>query len=245
MNKHAVQHGQATTEFTLLALVLTPLFIALPLIGKHLDLAQRTEIAARYLVFEATVNRADGIVSRDASLAAEVRRRFFSGGQFPVRSLASGQDEGAHGLDPLWTDPRSRPLLLAPPADITVQSSTRPVPHSLVAAGRDGLALTGGDEHQAVLTVRLRKLSGLPPFDELGLHIRRHQVIHAGHWAARGPAEVSSRIERAGPLAYPIAGLQMLDRSAGQLPALVLDPSPEVGRVHPEIVPCDRLEGGC
>lgn len=243
--RSTTENGQATTEFTLLALVLTPLFIAVPLIGKYLDLAQTTEIAARYLAFEATVSEADAAGSSDAALAAEVRTRFFGGGGSPLRSLAGRQDEAARSRNALWTDPHARSLLPAPPADIAVETSRRPLAHALAAAGADGLALEGGHEHQVVLTVRLQDLSGLPPFDALGLAIRRHQVIHSGAWAAHGPADVSSRIERGGALTYPIAGLKTLDRSAGRLPALVLDPTPEVGRVHPEIVPCDRLEGGC
>lgn len=247
MNKPTakLQRGQATTEFTLLALVLTPLFIALPLIGKYLDLAQTTEIAARYLAFEAALSPAPAAGSRDADLAAEVRTRFFADGSSPLRSLAGRQDEASRSRHTLWTDPRARSLLPDPPADIAVQTSIHPLPRTAARTVAEGLALEDGLEHQVVLTVRLRDLSGLPPFDALGLAIRRHQVIHSGHWAASGPAAVASRIERGAALIYPIAGLKTLDRSAGRLPALVLDPTPEVGQVHPEIVPCDRLEGGC
>lgn len=241
------QHGQSTTEFTLLALVLTPLFIALPLIGKYLDLAQTSEIAARYLIFEATIGQPDAAGS-DAALAAQVRSRFLGTGANAVRSFTPRQDGANQAIpphNPLWTDHHAAALLSAAPADIEVQTSTRPLPHTAASAVAESLALDEGHAHRALLKLRLQAPSMLQPFAARGLEIRRHQVIHRGDWVAAGPDEVSSRIERGSTWVYPVTALQTLGSTVGRLPALVLDPTPDIGRIQPDIVPCDRLEGGC
>ena len=41
--------GQSTVEFLVLALVLVPLFLIVPLLGKQLDIAQTAASASRYV----------------------------------------------------------------------------------------------------------------------------------------------------------------------------------------------------
>lgn len=231
-------NGQSTTEFTLLALVLTPLFIALPLIGKYLDLAWTTEIAARYLAFEATVYPA-GEFGDDDALRAELGQRFFGAGGTAPHS----RGRRAENLpNPLWKDARARALVRDMSSDIDLNTAQGPVNSP---PGSAFMHAAGGREHRVEVSVHLRNLVGLPPFDEPGLTIRRHQLIHSGDGAASGPHEVASRIENGDFQRYPIQTLKALAGTVGRLPALVLDPTPDVGRVQPEIVPCDRLEGGC
>ncbi|MHB1372375.1 MAG: hypothetical protein ACYCWL_00630 [Thauera sp.] len=96
--------GQSTVEFLLLALVLLPLFLIVPLLGKQLDIAQTAASASRYVAFEGTVRHGSSLQpwKSDAELADEVRRRFFSVSTAPVKTGDVAGDFAAH-RNPLWT----------------------------------------------------------------------------------------------------------------------------------------------
>jgi hypothetical protein len=69
-------------------------------------------------------------------------------------------------------------------------------------------------------------------------------VLLADPWTARDAAGVRDRIESA-PLMYPIIAVRGLIDIAGQLPPTVFDPALRVGEFDWDVVPCDRLIGGC
>lgn len=244
---HRHLRGQSTTEFVVLALVLVPLFTALPVLGKYLDLAHSTEQAARYVVFEHTVVRADGSAKSDALLADEVRRRFFSTPAAPIKSGDVAGDFAAH-RNPLWHDHRGNSLLPAFADAVTVASTRHHsnAPAGAALAGGNGLRLPPQGEIEGRVSVRLRDLPAFAPFDRLGLRITRHQVVLANAWTAASSADTAARIAGAGTAAYPIAPLRLIGTTVGTLlPPLLLDRPIEVGTILPEIVPCDRLGGPC
>ncbi|WP_068805850.1 hypothetical protein [Thauera phenolivorans] len=241
------QDGQSTVEFLVLALVLVPLFALVPMLGKYLDIAHATELAARYLAFESTIAHGAAGFKSEARLAAEVRTRFFGASDAPIES-GEGRRAPTAALNPLWTDPDGTPLLDDP--DTTVSIAVRRagplIPEGALLAGAHGLDLPMRNEHALQINVRLHDLEALPPFDRLGLEISRHQLILADGWATASPAAVAAGISSAGPLVYPIRSLKMLGETVGTLlPPLVLDPALAVDRVDPELVPCDRLPGAC
>ena len=45
------QQGQALTEFLVASLVVVPLFLLIPMIGKYQDMAHNTLMASRYVAF--------------------------------------------------------------------------------------------------------------------------------------------------------------------------------------------------
>lgn len=243
----ARQRGQSLVEFTVLALVLVPAFIALPLLGKYLDLAHATELAARYLVFESTVANPDLPPAGDEQRAAEVRRRFFSRADAPIKSGDAAGDFSAH-RNPLWSDHHGRPLLQTFAADVSVDSQlrTRPAPASALLAGSAGFDLPQHNELSTRVVVRPRNIAGFVPLDEIGLEIARSQTILSNPWTAASSQDAAARIENAGPAAYPIAALKAIGDTVGSvLPPLLLDPALKVGRVDAEILPCDRLPPRC
>lgn len=248
MNRlHAgAQRGQSLVEFAMLSLALLPLFLAIPLLGKYLDLAHSAESAARYAAFEATVN--DAVTGRktDARLAEEVRRRFFGTSDAPIKTDDVGGDFAAH-RNALWVDHAGRPLLQEFASDVAVrtQRADAPVQTAPVALGNSGFGLSADSVTTAAVTVRPRNVAGLPPFDALSLEVRRHQVLLVDGWGATGTREVARRIAGGSAAVYPIGPLKLLGDTIGQLPTLVLDPPMAVGEVQPDIVPCDRLESGC
>jgi hypothetical protein len=104
--------GQALTEFVIIALALVPLFLLMPMIGKYQDLAHATEMASRYVAFDAIANNATSATGfKDPGvLAAEVRRRFFSNADAPIKTGDEAGDFNAN-RNLMWTDPQGEPLI--------------------------------------------------------------------------------------------------------------------------------------
>ncbi len=67
------QRGGALIEFVYLTLVMVPLFFALPMIGKLIDLKQKTIQASRYSAWEATVYPSGA----NSNMPTSVKERFF------------------------------------------------------------------------------------------------------------------------------------------------------------------------
>lgn len=239
--------GQSIVEFLVLALVLVPLFLTLPLLGKYLDLAHATEQAARYAAFETTVSGPAAPARTEARLAAEIRQRFFSTSDAPIRTGASVGDTHAE-RNPLWSDHRGQPLIdrFAEQIGVRLERRSNGAPTSAPLAGPAGFELPTETEYTARVSVTPRDIAGLPGFDGLGLQISRHQVVLSGPWSARNPAEVARRLEQGGAAVHPIAPLKLIGDTVGTvLPQLMLDDTIAVGTVQAEIVPCDRLVEGC
>lgn len=242
----SAQRGQSLAEFAVLMLALVPLLLAIPLLGKYQDLAHMSESAARYLVFEATTARAEHARRTDPELAQEVRRRFFGNSDAPIKTGDAAGDFAAH-RNPLWVDHSGRPLLVNFETDVGVRTRSAPSGSQSAALvlGTSGFDLPDSELHEGVVTVRPRDVANLPPFDALGLEIRRHQVLFAHGWTAAGADDLADRIAGGRALVYPIGPLKLLGETVGRLPPLVLDPTMQVGGIKPDVVPCDRLEGGC
>lgn len=241
-----MQGGQSVTEFAVLSLALVPLFLSVPLLGKYLDLAHSTESAARYVTFEATVTHPVSAWRTDADLGNEVRRRFFSNSDAPIKTGDVAGDYAAH-RNPLWTDHAGHPLLVEFSKDVTAnsrRSEAASLPVAL-AIGSTGFDLPANSLNSGTVAVRPRSVPNFPPFHRLELEIRRHQAVFVDGWAASGPFEVAQRIETGKALVYPVSTLRLIADTIGQLPPLVLDPAMQAGNVQPELVPCDRLEAGC
>lgn len=85
--------GAALVELTVLLLVMIPLLVAVPAIGKLVDLRQRSVLASRYAIWEATV------ASPGDDRPAALKSRFFDRGDQPLASQPSSDAEHA-----LWGD---------------------------------------------------------------------------------------------------------------------------------------------
>jgi hypothetical protein len=238
------QRGQSTVEFAVLALVLVPLVLSVPLLGKYLDLMQATEQASRYVAFEGMAHNSSNGWRSDAELALEVRRRFFSASAAPIKTNDAAGDFGAH-RNPLWTDTAGRPLLDNFGQQVGV--GTQVNGYNAIAATTlwaGALALSRDNLYTGSVTVTPVDVAGFEPFDTIGLRISRKTVLLADAWTARSPAGIRSKIEGAtGMLPLDIA--RPLVNMVGILPALLFDPRLELNNFDWDIVPCDRLSGGC
>ena len=223
--------GQSTVEFLVLAVVLLPLFLIVPLLGKQLDI---------------TVRHGSSLQSwkSDAQLADEVRRRFFSASTAPVKSGDVAGDFAAH-RNPLWTDHRGDALLPSFTANVGAASRRAELTQPTGAMFAAGMGLDTNNLHTGSVRVNVADVAGVAPFDALGLSIERHTTVLVDPWSASGPAAVRGalRRERWGlDSPFPF-GLLELAASPLKLIPPVLEGArlPEIGRVEPDIVPADRL----
>ena len=240
------QHGQSTVEFLVLALVLLPLFLIVPLLGKQLDIAQTAASASRYVAFEGVVHHGSSLQpwKSDAQLADEVRRRFFSTSAAPVKTADLASDSAEH-RNPLWTDHRGEALLPVFDTHIDAGSRREALTQPLGAVFAASMGLDTNTLHTGAVRIALADVAGLAPFDALGLSVERHATVLVDPWSASGPAAVRAALRRerwniAGP--FPFGALELFAAPLKLIPR-VLDGArlPDIGRVDPEFVPEDRI----
>jgi hypothetical protein len=207
-HRGAAQSGQAIIEFLVAGLVLIPLFLLMPLIGKYLDIKQTTIAASRKLAFECTVRYADcSNLAGNPSFADEIRMRFFSGDPSPVLTndyptqdaIETGQG------DPLWVDNRGTPLLERY-SDVGIEADSGTVDPggnvvaSLLNGGPKifGLDLTAGLFDARVQT-NLSPTSGntdfLTQLNSLILKMQFHTAILTNAWTANGPGDKGDKCQ--------------------------------------------------
>ena len=202
--------GQSTTEFVVLALVLTPLLLAVPLLGKYLDLTQHASQASRYAAFEISV-RGPATVKDEAIVAAEARRRLFSTSDAPVKTNdVVGDFAGMR--NPLWTDFRGDHFLPRFAEGIVHEAAreTRAAPSRTLAmfAGPNGFKLAQDN----LFTARINVLPEKPrdfkfwSDDNPGVNLRmsRQTGILIDAWNAASADVVRDKIENAGPSMPPL-----------------------------------------
>lgn len=107
-----LQHGNAMTETLVSFLALAPFLAGIPLLGKQLDIKQKTYDATRYAVWERTVWRSDGASNRksEAGITLEARDRTLGS---PYAGVIMAQSLRAEGITEnlLWRDRERRRLL--------------------------------------------------------------------------------------------------------------------------------------
>lgn len=242
------QRGQSTVELIVLSFVLVPLLLIVPLVGKYMDIAQTAAEASRYTAFEGTVRHSsstDGWKT-DADLATEVRRRFFSNSDAPVKTNDAAGDFNAH-RNTLWFDHRGAPLLpvFASNVGVVTEKESMSQPYGATWAGN--FKLPQENLYTGRVNVNIADIPKLEPFDKIGLTTTRWTTLLVDPWAASGPEQVTAKVKGAGML-FPYEPLETI---AAPLAILMSNPllailgadttPPEVGRVDPDRVPADRV----
>lgn len=245
--------GQALTEFLVISLVLVPLFLLIPVIGKYQDINHATQLASRYAAFDAVQrNDSDNSWKPPPTLATELRQRFFGVPGAAVVTDAPAEAAIREG----WSDPYAHPLI-ASPADITLsfgdkygatQADAYDHAHSsdtalFLLASRAGLDSRG--LYRANVSVNLAKLPAglrsIEPFDQLDLRIERHATVLPDPWTADSPAQTEMR---AGKLA-PIDALMpdTLISAAIKVVDMASVTPPAFGKLSQwrDVVPADRV----
>ena len=237
------QIGQSTTEFVVLALVLVPLLLMVPLLGKYLDLMQATETASRYGAFESVVHNSTNRWKSSGELSAETRRRVLGHPEAPVKTGDVAGDFTEH-RNPVWTDHTGRPFVSE--FDPGVIAIGRAAEKDFLPAAplSSALGLSRKNYQTATVTVQSGLIPELPPFDTLKVTITRRVALLSDTWAAKDASQVRSRISSSASV-YPVTLLTPILEPIGLLHTTVLDPALEVGDFDWDVVPCDRLSEGC
>ena len=247
--------GQALTEFMIISLVLIPLFLLIPMIGKYQDIGHATQLASRYAAFDAVL-RNDSINSwkLPASLEAEVRQRFFGS---PGTAIVTGEQQETAFREG-WTDTHAHPLI-ATPASIALSFGShggKIHADAYDTAGSDDMALfllapiiglESRGLYRANVGVSLARLPAglrsIEPFDQLDLHIERHATVLPVPWTANAPAQTEARAGRLAPVGASMpepliaATIGVVDMASVKPPAFnKLDQ-------WRDVVPADRLRG--
>jgi len=241
------QRGQSLVEFIVVTLALIPLLLLIPMIAKYQDISHAVQVGSRYAAFDATINndQTNGFKPTD-DLATEVRRRFFSNPDAPIKTKDAAGDFKAH-QNLFWRDPADKPLIQKMD-DIAVRVG----PNQDIDTGRAFLragAFTLSDPPLYEGTVQV-PLVNLPagvrsyePFDALNLRVGRKTVVMIGNWAGRSPGDVNQKVRASQDLARALSATS----SVMSLPFALLElgnvSPPEVGKLErwEDLVPADRL----
>lgn len=266
--------GQALVEFLGLALVLVPFLLLLPMIAKYQDISHATEMAARYVAFDATVrNDATTGWKPNEQLAGEVRRRFFSNPTAPIKTDDIPGDFKAH-QNLFWRDPLDNALIRNFDNDVRISfgesassdrnagfrgssDGTAFVRHD--AMDLDARGVFRGNVSVSVANLPDSLVGPTKSYDRLkslDLVIRRHVAVMPDAWTARDADQVASRIDSAEINAGSTFNLPIFNAvpPVVEAAAVLLEiPSgclsncgPKLGELDywKEVVPADRIVRG-
>lgn len=130
---HRRSKGQALTETLVAFIVLVPVFMLIPYLGKNLDVKHKAEDGARYALWERTVFADPGASwgaqenqKSDARLSNEIRTRFLGEPRAPIAAQA-----GTPVRNPLWEDHAGGDLVELRDFDASIDESREPFPYGL------------------------------------------------------------------------------------------------------------------
>lgn len=257
---HRLQRGQALVEFIVLATALIPLFLLIPMIAKYQDVAHATQMASRYVAFEATThNDSQSSWKPEAELAGEVRRRFFSNSDAPVKTGDTAGDFDAH-RNLFWRDPFGNPLIRNF-NDVSVSFGQGGATHATAfSAAPDGVPFASvplanaariGVNARGIYTGNVAvTLANLPnnlrmiePFNTLNLSVSRNTSLIFDGWDSQSPDITNTRVKRLAPAGNLYAATESIVNPAIRIIDMNRVAPPNVGRLEQwsDLVPADRL----
>jgi hypothetical protein len=242
-----VQGGQALAEFLVVALAIVPLFLLIPMIAKYQDIGHATQLASRYIAFDATVNNPSTNGTKDpATLAQEARRRFFSNIDAPIKTNDTAGNFKAH-QNLFWRGPNDEALINDINA-VTVNLATADASGSLaLRAAAIVFGLPDSPLYRSSVSVPLVNLpagiTSYEPFDQINLRIDRSTTLLVDGWSGRDLNTVRSRVNRMAPAGSALGAVTPVLNFPFDLIELRKFAPPQVGELRPwdDVVPVDRL----
>lgn len=242
------QTGQALTEFLVVALAIVPLFLLMPMIAKYQDIGHTTQLASRYAAFDATINNpATNGVKNATTLAQEIRRRFFSHIDAPIRSNDSAGNFLAH-QNLFWRGPTGASLI-TDVNGVAVNLATTDTPQTRFLSTAGALAsLASSPMYRGTVSVPLARLpAGIrsyEPLDRIDLRVGRATTLLVDGWGSRDLATTRSRVSQMAPIGdamQPIAEVMNLPFAIIELDQVA---PPQIGELQrwDDLVPMDRLQ---
>lgn len=267
--KRILPQGQALTEFIVVLLALVPLILLMPVIAKYQDIAHATQMASRYAAFEAiTRNDGSGSFKPESQLADEVRRRFFSNSDAPVKTNDTAGDFKAN-RNLFWSDPKGDPLIKKfSDVQVTFGKGMGATHGDAFSSASDGkafllrseLGLPAKGIYVANVSVKVANLpadltgftKSYELFKNINLNMSRTTAVLIDPWSAADPDEVMSHINKL-PI-FPGKALNvmkpvvdaavMVMESPKTFPTPCTSCGPKLGELQfwSDVVPADRLK---
>lgn len=208
MRTDPTQHGQAMTEFLVACLVLIPLFLAMPLLGKYLDMAHAGVQGSRYLAWERTVWAPSD--KSDLELIQEMRHRVYTAVGEPLRPTDGAGPPAAY--NPLWKDQAGAPMLAGFEKVNGAMSKEQTTPGLITNALVQGVL----DIYNTILGW-LSEFNGAPEvhFDNVNvkrMYAGQSQVMIAEQGAATGEQKLQAALAYQLPSTLHVPGVTMLSR---------------------------------
>lgn len=130
---HTPSRGQALTETLVALLVLVPIFMLIPYLGKYLDVKHKAQDGARYAIWERTLFSDGGAgwdsgenTKSDAQIRAEVKARLVGDPSAPIVA-----DTSANTRNLLWEDHSGGNLVPLDNFAPTLTETQEPFPYGL------------------------------------------------------------------------------------------------------------------
>ncbi len=253
-----LMRGQALTELAVMAAVLVPLFLLIPIVAKYGHINQMAQQAARNAAWEASVSK-DYAIPDQREAERKALDRNFAAADTRIRSnIGSVATRGEFG-DQMLNTFSGRKLLerdnlhVRRPTQAGSPGRMDDALNLLPRFGRFPPNKRGYVTANVKLNIRDLQLSDgsraryLEPLDSLNLVLDRKQTLLVDAWNASGPRNGSrSVVKTIRPLA-PTSNLQGLDKVLDMfkplefLPVIGAIGRLELGTVEPDIVPSDKL----
>lgn len=248
--------GQALAEFLALAFALVPLFLLVPVVAKYQDIAHSTQMASRYAAFDATTRNHASSWKPEDQLAGEIRRRFFSNSQAPIKTNDTAGNFLAH-RNLFWRGPQGESLITDFDTDVVVTfGSNSGTSHTDAFIGSterrtysvaDALGLETPGIYRANVSVRIANLpDGLrsyEPFNAIDLAMTRTSSVLIDPWTASDPGQTDERVYRASSLSAHRTTGATADAEVSPVDTLGNVRGPRLGQLDfwRDLVPEDRL----
>lgn len=255
------QSGQSLVEFAVLAAVLVPLFLLVPIMGKYIHVRQMSQQAARAAAWEATVSPGYALpqTTRVRDLVVE---RSFGAIDDPIRSQVRGGSRNEAVGNPLLNTFSGRALLER--GDVRVNAYRNVSAPGIQDKLTDMLRLLPGyappnsrglvTSNIEISTQDIRLANGgaasfLEPFDRLDLRMQASHTVLADAWNASGAGSGNrpgprTVLAQTRPL-VPLAKLEPIDSALNALDWIPLFGALEkldLGHIEPDVVPYDKME---
>lgn len=256
------QRGQALTELVVLAAVLVPLFLLVPVLAKYIHLRQVNQQAARAAAWEATVSPSYALPAHARTQELLIARHF-ARADAPIQTRPPAGQTGQR-LDNVFLNTFSdQPLLER--ADIRLsayRNERRPgftddllgnlesLPGSFPPNTKGYVTAEVTLRPQNLRTTDGRPAAYLAPFDSLDLQLSSRHTLLADAWNAAGPGQgrnphdrsVLAQVRTLVPSSY----LGSINPNFGsvirRIPFIGVIGRLEPGYIAPDVVPHERLQ---
>ena len=255
--------GHALPEFLAMGVVLVPLYLMVPLMGKVADLNHAAIQASRYAAWERTVAAESD--KPETELLAEVQRRFFQKSDLFIKS-GEGVQTGDANRNVLWSGYGEDRLLRSAAEDVSLTTRNDATPGTMggtVTRILAGIAdamdefnsgaqwdIDNNGLYQADISVNVgSNRMGFTAGEQncagqdsstVFVCIRRHNVILADGWSARDPEQAGQRVKSFVPMGV-FDSVRPIFQGLSILPILQELDTFDPGIVAPDVVPPDRL----